>query len=318
MGLFDHLVNEGVSAGTALLQGRMEGRDRAEKKAEERRESMMRNAVMKLQIDQGEFNLADGQRKADAERDATQQKIAANRGAWERLSTTGPEEIKPHLAEYIPGYDYAALLGKLTEGQVEDVFDARGDQRQVAGEREIAGVQHGYRMTEQGDRQEFEAKDGERDRANARHIAASRPAAGAGGGRGSMPSEGERKAAAIAPRAVAADATLSRLGADGAPNMARRAGRMVIGQYALTDDQEAFEQAAEEFLGAVVRPESGAALTDSEMERYTKQFIPAPGDSPATLRAKSEARQRALSGLRTLSGRAAPPTTNPYRGNDAW
>lgn len=64
-------------------------------------------------------------------------------------------------------------------------------------------------------------------------------------------------------------------------------------------------QAANSFLAAVVRPDSGAALTESEWSTYAKVFIDMPGDDPGTLAQKSADRRTAITALAALSNGGA-------------
>ncbi len=54
---------------------------------------------------------------------------------------------------------------------------------------------------------------------------------------------------------------------------------------------------------ALLRDESGAALTGSDLELQSRKFFPMKGDSVATLRAKARTRRNAVRGLRDKTGR---------------
>lgn len=62
------------------------------------------------------------------------------------------------------------------------------------------------------------------------------------------------------------------------------------------------EQAAREFLAAVLRKDTGAAITAQEFDIYGQTYLPQPGDSPATLRQKAKSRQVALDAIATGLG----------------
>lgn len=64
------------------------------------------------------------------------------------------------------------------------------------------------------------------------------------------------------------------------------------------------EQAESDFISALLRRESGAAIAPSEFDRYQKQYFPQPGDSPQVLEQKRRAREMALRGLVMSSGNA--------------
>lgn len=52
-----------------------------------------------------------------------------------------------------------------------------------------------------------------------------------------------------------------------------------------------------EFLAAILRKDTGAAITAQEIEIYGQTYLPQPGDSPQALAQKKEARSRALRAL---------------------
>jgi hypothetical protein len=56
--------------------------------------------------------------------------------------------------------------------------------------------------------------------------------------------------------------------------------------------------AAMEFLAAILRKDTGAAITNQEIEIYGQTYLPQPGDSPAALEQKAKARRRAIEALR--------------------
>ena len=64
------------------------------------------------------------------------------------------------------------------------------------------------------------------------------------------------------------------------------------------------EQAERNFLNAVLRRESGAAISDSEFESGEKQYFPRGGDDPEVLQQKAEARALAINGFRQEAGDA--------------
>lgn len=61
--------------------------------------------------------------------------------------------------------------------------------------------------------------------------------------------------------------------------------------------QQKVEQAQRDFINAVLRRESGAAIAESEFENARKQYFPAVGDSQATIQQKMQNRQLATKGI---------------------
>lgn len=64
-----------------------------------------------------------------------------------------------------------------------------------------------------------------------------------------------------------------------------------------SDSYQVAKNAGDEFLQAILRKDTGAAITEQEQRLYGDTFLPRPGDGEAVLQAKREARQRALSAI---------------------
>jgi len=62
-----------------------------------------------------------------------------------------------------------------------------------------------------------------------------------------------------------------------------------------TDQQ--LEQAQREWIAALLRRDTGAAVTPQEFRLYGPMYLPQPGDSPAVIEQKRAARERAFNGL---------------------
>lgn len=63
------------------------------------------------------------------------------------------------------------------------------------------------------------------------------------------------------------------------------------------DNFQVAQQAGTEFLQAILRKDTGAAITNQETESYGRVYLPQPGDGKAVLDAKREARTRAVAAL---------------------
>lgn len=70
----------------------------------------------------------------------------------------------------------------------------------------------------------------------------------------------------------------------------------------VSEPRQQAEQAAREFLAAVLRKDTGAAITSQEFDIYGQTYLPQPGDSPAVLRQKANSRQVALDAIATGLG----------------
>jgi hypothetical protein len=71
--------------------------------------------------------------------------------------------------------------------------------------------------------------------------------------------------------------------------MARGAGALT--NWTQSDQQQQVEQAQRDFINAVLRRESGAAIAPSEFANANQQYFPQPGDKPKTLEQKRRNRQ---------------------------
>lgn len=69
-----------------------------------------------------------------------------------------------------------------------------------------------------------------------------------------------------------------------------------------SNDFQLAQQAADEFLQAVLRKDTGAAITSQEMDEYGRTYLPQPGDGTAVLQQKQEARHRALAAMEAGMG----------------
>jgi hypothetical protein len=59
-----------------------------------------------------------------------------------------------------------------------------------------------------------------------------------------------------------------------------------------SDEYKQIEQAQRDFVNAVLRQESGAAIAESEFENAIKQYFPQPGDTAEVVRQKQINRQQ--------------------------
>lgn len=81
------------------------------------------------------------------------------------------------------------------------------------------------------------------------------------------------------------------------------------------EQQQQTEQARRDFVNAVLRQESGAAIGQNEFENAARQYFPQPGDTDAVVKQKARNRQLAIQGLNSNAGRArmSAPSTG-----DGW
>ena len=89
----------------------------------------------------------------------------------------------------------------------------------------------------------------------------------------------------------------------------------------LSEDQQKTLQARVNFITAVLRKESGAAISPSEFETAEKNYFPAPGESAAVLKQKQNARQTAIKAMKVQAGPTGAPEIDKHvsgGSNDGW
>lgn len=71
-----------------------------------------------------------------------------------------------------------------------------------------------------------------------------------------------------------------------------------LGREVQNSDFQVARVAGDEFLQAILRKDTGAAITSQEREEYGRVYLPQPGDTPEALTYRAEARRRALEALK--------------------
>lgn len=143
------------------------------------------------------------------------------------------------------------------------------------------------------------------------------------------PTEGQAKALMFGGRMAVADEIFKELESQGVnrPGAIKQAAQGVLGALPLIGDslaagagaatnwtqsaaQQRVEQAQRDFINAVLRRESGAAISAPEFANAAQQYFPQPGDSPAVIRQKAANRQTAISGFKAEFGEQSMPQFN--------
>ena len=75
-----------------------------------------------------------------------------------------------------------------------------------------------------------------------------------------------------------------------------------LGNYVQSAEYQKYKQASSNFITALLRQESGAAISKTEFDRYEKEYMPQPGDSSQVLAQKTEARRVAIEGMKKGAG----------------
>jgi len=71
----------------------------------------------------------------------------------------------------------------------------------------------------------------------------------------------------------------------------------LVGNYLTSNDYQVASSAGKEFLQALLRKDTGAAIQPFEIAEYGSVYLPQPGDTPERLAYKKEARHRAVAAI---------------------
>lgn len=136
------------------------------------------------------------------------------------------------------------------------------------------------------------------------------------------PTEFQGKSAAFGLRAAEADKVIT--GLQGQYSPTKLNGKLaaqdlplvggISGVFAnsmLGENEQRAEQAQRDFINAILRQESGAAIGEGEFLNARRQYFPQPGDGAAVIAQKARNRQLAIQGLQSNAGRAAMQPTAP-------
>lgn len=97
-----------------------------------------------------------------------------------------------------------------------------------------------------------------------------------------------------ADRLAQADVTINKVGEQFASPTAIGG---VLPNFLKSGDRQVFEQAQRNFINAILRRESGAAIATSEFDSAARQYFPQPGDRPEVLQQKAANRQTVINSL---------------------
>jgi len=127
--------------------------------------------------------------------------------------------------------------------------------------------------------------------------------------------EGQRLAAGFAARMDAANAIIQQLeGSGGLPTVMTEVAASIpfVGTYAqrkaMTEQQQRYKQAADNWIRANLREESGAVIGGEEMAAEYRTYFPQPGDTPQVIAQKAQARQITTQAMKQNAGPVYRPT----------
>jgi hypothetical protein len=132
--------------------------------------------------------------------------------------------------------------------------------------------------------------------------------------------EGQKLAAGFASRMEAANEIIEQLEpVGGLPTVATEIAGSVpfIGGFvqrkAMTAEQQRYKQAADNWIRANLRKESGAVIGADEMAAEYATYFPQPGDDPATIQQKADARRITTEAMKQNAGPVYRPTRGAKR-----
>jgi len=144
---------------------------------------------------------------------------------------------------------------------------------------------------------------------------AAMPVMGAGGQQlkgvsGGKPTEGETNAAGFAQRMELAQSIINNLPAGSQPGAGTRLAEAVpfvggaLARSGQSVQTQQFDQAAQDWIRAKLRKESGAAIGVDEAKQEYATYFPMVGDSPEKIAQKAEARRVVTLGMQKSAGKA--------------
>ena len=132
---------------------------------------------------------------------------------------------------------------------------------------------------------------------------------------GGQPTEAQSTAAGFAQRMELANSIINNLPAGVQPGWGTRTAEAIpfvggaIARTGQSVETQKYDQAAQDWIRAKLRKESGAAIGKDEMAQEYATYFPQVGDSPEKLAQKAEARRVATLGMQKAAGKAYEPYT---------
>lgn len=122
-------------------------------------------------------------------------------------------------------------------------------------------------------------------------------------------------AAGYAKRMTAAEEALNRITSGGYDPTSISENVLGLTNVTASKEHQQFEQAKKDWARAKLRDESGAVISEEEIENEIKTYFPVFGDSPEVVAQKEAARKRATQGMIESAGKAYIPPTKPLPPN---
>jgi tetratricopeptide (TPR) repeat protein len=138
-------------------------------------------------------------------------------------------------------------------------------------------------------------------------------------GAGGKPTEGETNAAGFAQRMELAQSIFEKLPAGSQPGAGTRIAEAVpfvggaLARTGQSADTQMYDQAAQDWIRAKLRKESGAAIGVDEARQEYATYFPMVGDTPEKIAQKAEARRVVTEGMKKSAGKSYTPYTPANR-----
>lgn len=239
------------------------------------------------------------------------------------------EPTKKLLEKFLPAYAAGEIDTYERELQEKGLLERKGLEEETQGqvenekiaskEREGAASRKFKAGENQSDR-DFKAEQADLDRQLreklAKQAAKAKVSAGAKAKPEKPPTESQTKNAYYYNRAVDADKIAEQLwqtpdfDASDWPDLIRGLVPGKLRPFVSNIDAQRYDQAKEDFVTAILRPESGAVIGDEERKREEAKYFPVPGDIAETVEQKRRAREAALAGLKAAAGESAQQRAN--------
>lgn len=132
--------------------------------------------------------------------------------------------------------------------------------------------------------------------------------------------ETQAKSSGYAARMEQSQAVLNKLDDEGGSyigNALKNApliGGTAVTNWAQSADYERFNQAKSAFITALLRQESGAAISKEEFNRYDKEYFRQPGESDAVAKQKAKLRETAIEQMKRAAGPSYKSPSLPSEG----
>lgn len=195
------------------------------------------------------------------------------------------------------------LTAPLTQYQTAELGIKESEQKRKEEESRVSEELNRQRLAEERKRREEDARIKREELELKRKDAENKPT-------GATTSEGERQAAGFHGRMTQSSSVIDSLESKnkGLPTVTTNVTGALLGDFAqrkaMTKEQQQYKNAADAWIRAKLRKESGAVIGEEEAKAEYRTYFPVPGDTPEVIAQKSLLRKEAEQEMRISAGRA--------------